>query len=215
MPSSRRSSWPRNRTHTSCISCIPGRFFTLWATQIKTTVRYHFSQKVFNTQHYAVLCLFSHVRLFVTPWTIASQAPLAMEFSKKECWSALPFPTPGDVPNTGIKPGFLMSPALAGGFFTTSTTWQVPPVRMAIIKKKITTNNKCLRGCGKREPSCTVGGNVNWYTTMENNVEIPLKIRNKLTIWPSNPTTGQMPWENHNSKRHVYPNVHHSTVYNS
>ena len=66
----------------------------------------------------------------------------------------------------------------------------------------------------KREPSCTVGKNINWYITMENNVEIPLKIRNKVTIWPSNPTTGQMPWQNHNSKRHVYPKVHCSTGYN-
>ena len=49
------------------------------------------------------------VRLFVTPWTVARQAPLSMEFSRQEYWSGLPFPSPGDLPNPGLKPG---SPAL-------------------------------------------------------------------------------------------------------
>ena len=49
-------------------------------------------------------------------WTVARQAPLSMEFFSQEYWSGLPFPTPGDLPDPGIKPG---SPALAGGFFTT------------------------------------------------------------------------------------------------
>ena len=51
----------------------------------------------------------SRVQLFVTPWTIAYQAPLSMEFSRQEYWSGLPFPSPGDLPNPGIKP---RSPAL-------------------------------------------------------------------------------------------------------
>ena len=45
----------------------------------------------------------------VTPWTVASQAPLPMGFSRQEYWSGLPFPSPGDLPNPGIKPE---SPAL-------------------------------------------------------------------------------------------------------
>ena len=51
----------------------------------------------------------SRVRLFATPWTVAYQAPLSMGFSRQECWSGLPFPSPGDLPNPGIEPG---SPAL-------------------------------------------------------------------------------------------------------
>ena len=47
----------------------------------------------------------SCVRLFATPWTVASQAPLSMGFSKQEYWSRLPFPSPGDLPNPGIEPG--------------------------------------------------------------------------------------------------------------
>ena len=46
----------------------------------------------------------SHVQLFVTPWTIAQQAPPSMEFSRQEYWSGLPFPSPGDLPDLGIEP---------------------------------------------------------------------------------------------------------------
>ena len=51
----------------------------------------------------------SCVRLFAIPWTVAYQAPPSMGFSRQECWSGLPFPSPGDLPNPGIEPG---SPAL-------------------------------------------------------------------------------------------------------
>ena len=51
----------------------------------------------------------SRVRLFSTPWTVAYQALPSMGFSRQECWSGLPFPSPGDLPNPGIEP---MSPAL-------------------------------------------------------------------------------------------------------
>ena len=46
----------------------------------------------------------SHVQLFAIPWTIAYQAPLSMRFSRQEYWSGLPFPSPGFLPNPGIKP---------------------------------------------------------------------------------------------------------------
>ena len=58
----------------------------------------------------------SHVWLFVTPWTVAYQTPLSMGFSRQEYWSGLPFSSPGDLPQAGIKPP---SPALEGGFLTT------------------------------------------------------------------------------------------------
>ena len=59
-----------------------------------------------------------------TSWTTARQATLFMGFSRQEYWSGLPFPLPGDGPRPGIEPMCLMSPALAGGFFTTSVTWR-------------------------------------------------------------------------------------------
>ena len=54
--------------------------------------------------------------------TLARQAPLSVGFSRQECWSGLPCPSPGDLPDPGIKPASLMSPALASRFFTTSAT---------------------------------------------------------------------------------------------
>ena len=65
------------------------------------------------------VCVLSHVWLFVTPWTAACQALLSVECSRQEYWSGLPYPTPGNLPNPGIQPRSLASPALAGGFFTT------------------------------------------------------------------------------------------------
>ena len=59
------------------------------------------------------------VGLFGTPWTVAGQAPLPMEFPRQEYWSGLPFPSPGDLSKPGIEPVSLTSPALAGRFFTT------------------------------------------------------------------------------------------------
>ena len=61
----------------------------------------------------------SRVQLFVTPWTVAHQAPLSMGFPRQEYWSGLPFPSPGDLTEPGIKPESPESPALAGRFFNT------------------------------------------------------------------------------------------------
>ena len=66
----------------------------------------------------------SHVWFFVTLCTVACLAPLSMGFSRQEYWSGLPCLLPGNLPSPWIKPASLMSPALAGGFFTTSTTWE-------------------------------------------------------------------------------------------
>ena len=61
-----------------------------------------------------------HVRPFVTPWTVARQAPLPMEFSRQEDQSRLPFPAPWDLPDPGIEPLSPVSPVLVGSFFTTA-----------------------------------------------------------------------------------------------
>ena len=67
-----------------------------------------------------VLSCFSHVWLFATLLTVACQAPL----SRQEYWNGLPCPTPGNLPDPGIEPTSLKSPALAGRFFATSATWE-------------------------------------------------------------------------------------------
>ena len=90
----------------------------------------------YKTKLWLCVCMLSHfsrVRLFATPWTIAHQPPLSMEFSRQEYWSGFPCPPPsGDLPNPQIEPACLMSPTLAGGFFITSAiqearvTWEAP-----------------------------------------------------------------------------------------
>ena len=69
-----------------------------------------------------VLSRFSYVPLFVTLWTVAHQAPLSMGFSRQEYCSELPCPPQGDLSDPGTEPVSIVSPVLAGGFFTTSTT---------------------------------------------------------------------------------------------
>ena len=73
-----------------------------------------------------ILSHISHVLLFATLWTTVFQAPLSMGFSPQKYWSGLPWPSPGDLPDPGIKSASLMSPALAGRFFTTRVTWEAP-----------------------------------------------------------------------------------------
>ena len=68
---------------------------------------------------------------FATPWTAALQAPLSMGFHRQEYWSGLPFPTPEDLPDPGIKPLSPASSALAGRFFTTE-----PPEKPVVRQKK-------------------------------------------------------------------------------
>ena len=77
-----------------------------------------------------ILCVVSHVQLFVTPWTINCQAAQSMEFSMEEYWSRLSILTPGNLPQPGIKPRSLASLALMGIFFT-----NVPPRQPLIITK--------------------------------------------------------------------------------
>ena len=67
---------------------------------------------------------FSCVWFFATLCTVSCQAPLLWGFSRQKYWSGLPYPPPGNLSNLGIKPGSLTSFALAGMFFTTSTTWE-------------------------------------------------------------------------------------------
>ena len=76
-----------------------------------------------------MLSHFSHVWHFVTLQTVAHKASLSMGFSRQEYWSGLPCPPPGDLPDPGIEPGSLMSPAFACGFFTTSASWEAPRSR--------------------------------------------------------------------------------------
>ena len=68
----------------------------------------------------------SRVQLFATLWTLALQAPLSIGFSRQEYWRGLPCPSPGELPDPGIKLASTVSPALAGRFFYHWATWEAP-----------------------------------------------------------------------------------------
>ena len=78
--------------------------------------------------------LLSRVGL-LAPWTIPRQTPPFMGFSRQEYWSGLPLPTPADLPDPGIEPMSLMSPALAGRFFTTRTASEAPRINQLVSGK--------------------------------------------------------------------------------
>ena len=90
---------------------------------------------------------FSHVWLFVTPWTVAHQAPLSMEFSGQEYWNGLLFPTPGDLPDSGIKLGCLALQAVSLPFEP---------------QGKSSPRNKFLV-CNSSNQSSQAIGKVQWY----------------------------------------------------
>ena len=84
---------------------------------------------------------FSHNCLFVTPRTVACQAPLSVPFPRQDYWSVFPCPSPGDLSDPGIKPAFPVAPALAGEFFTTE------PPRKPKKKKEKKRNTHKTRLC--------------------------------------------------------------------
>ena len=85
-----------------------------------------------------------------TLWTVVQQASLSMGFSRQECWSELLFPSPGDLPEPGIE---LVSPALAGGFFTTEPPGK-PWYRLALLKKALRKIQEGLTESGSHDKTC-------------------------------------------------------------
>ena len=84
-----------------------------------------------------MLSSFSQFRLFATLWTVAHQAPLSIDFSRQEYWHGLPCPSPGYLPDPGIKPSSPMSPALQANFLP------IEPLGKP-LKKDFITNAKFL-----------------------------------------------------------------------
>ena len=79
-----------------------------------------------------MLSCFICVQLFATLWTADRQVPLFMGFSRQGHWNGLPCPSPGDLPDPGTEPESLISPALAGRFFTTEPPGK--PTYLAYLK---------------------------------------------------------------------------------
>ena len=80
--------------------------------------------------------------------TVAGQAPLSLGFSQKESWGGLPYPPSEDLPDPGIKPAILTSRAMAGGFFTTSVTWEAQHLPHEILDVN-THQNKIEASIGR------------------------------------------------------------------
>ena len=80
---------------------------------------------LWNNMCACMLSCCSHFRLCATLWTKTCQVPLSMGFFRQEYWSGLPCPPPGNLPDPQIKLVSLKYPAMAGGFFPTSATWEV------------------------------------------------------------------------------------------
>ena len=116
---------------------------------VKTHTHTHFT---YSNSYVTLFCLiiqatpacmlshFRHVPLFVTPWTVACQASLSMRLCRQEYWSGVPCSLPGDLPDPGTEPASLVSPALAGGLFITSATWETQAIPTLFIK-----NNACIK----------------------------------------------------------------------
>ena len=103
---------PESLTNAHC--CVPFKVSLLVRCSPKNFIC------TISLRHACMLSCFSPVQLFATPWTVARQASLSMGFSSKESWNGWTLPPPGDLPDPGIKPSSLTTPALEGGFFITS-----------------------------------------------------------------------------------------------
>ena len=88
-------------------------------------------------QRTVCVCVLSHVRLSVTPWTVAHQTPLSVGFPRQEYWSGLPFPSPGDILDAGIRPCVSCT---TGGFFTTEPPGK--PYRVSTTKRRRTEGSR-------------------------------------------------------------------------
>ena len=95
------------------------------------------------------VCVFSHfsrVRFFATPWTVAHQTPLSLDFPGKNTGVGCHALLQGNLPNSGIEPMSLESPALTGGFFSTSAIWEAPGwmIKAKVINSSLSMENARL-----------------------------------------------------------------------
>ena len=100
-----------------------------------------------------VLSCFSYVQLFATLWTVVHQAPPFRGFSRQEYWSRLSFPFLGDLPDPRIERAHLMSPELAGMYFTTSITWEALGKAIKLFSTSSKTVSKIWFGIGVPRPN--------------------------------------------------------------
>ena len=123
--SAKSQTWLRDYTTTSWDSVPTQHSIStphLWPLASTSALSDSKNSTILDVLFSCVLSCFTRAPLFATAWTVGRQAPLSLGFSRQDYWNGLPCPPLGDLPNPAIKPASLMPPALAGGFFTTSTT---------------------------------------------------------------------------------------------
>ena len=99
------------------------------------------------------------------------EAPLSMGFSRQECWSGLPCPPPGDLPDPGIKPESLTSPALAGRYFSARATWEAQQVVWRILLLIQKMQEKWVWSQGQKDFPEAGNGNPLQYSCLENPID--------------------------------------------
>ena len=160
MKKGRKKEWKKGEGVTAIdqLQELLGRFPCLsWALR-KTLASSDANEK-------QCVCMLSRARLFATPWIVACQAPLSMEFSRREYWSGLSFPSPGDLPNPGTEP---TSPALAGRFFTTEPPGK-PWKAVCTVVKRV----HCEVGLtGFKSPSTTGKFHLHTSISLSGNIEM-------------------------------------------
>ena len=98
-----------------------------------------------NSDQYMHAMSFQLFWLFVAPWTVTHQSPLSLAFPRQEYWSGLPFPFPGDLPNPGIKPGFLSLLHWQASSLTLTLPGKFPYIHNGILYKvKVTQSSLTL-----------------------------------------------------------------------
>ena len=129
---------------------------TVNSLRVETILCPHLQHQVEKlTSACCVLSCFSRVRLFVTLWTIACQAPLSMGLSRQEQWSGLPCPPPGDLSDPGTEPTSLMSPALTGRVFTTSAPWEAHSFSSVQFRSSVVSDSLRPHESQHARPPCS------------------------------------------------------------
>ena len=132
------------------------------------------------------LSRFSHVRLFETLWTVAHQAPLSMGFSRQEYWSGLPCPPPGDLPDPRTEPRSLLSPELAGRFFSTSTTLAVFIILFSSVKSSISFFSVMVllhNSLHSLNSISVLSWDLSWYLVQKNDIFIFVTFQDKFLCY--------------------------------
>ena len=125
------------------------------------------------------LSCFTHVHFFATLWTVGPHSPLSMGFSRQDYQGGLPCPPPRHLPDPGIEPAFVMSPALAGNFFTTSTTWEAHLYLLLMIIITNTVDPQTTRELGL--PNLWHAKNLHIIYSQPSVSEVPLYLQIQST----------------------------------